>query len=243
VVTDIARREAAPLEQASTPQAAVRLVEWAHAAHSAHQLAAALVQTAFVPQTYRGKAGEATAAILAGAELGLDPLASLRAFDNIQGTAAPKAITLRAVAQAHGHELDVVEESDTRAVVRYRRKGSAESHEVVWTIEQARGLGLVSKDNWKKQPKAMLVARATAEAARRVASDAILGIPYSSEELQDSPVVAPSRRVTAAEVLGKHQTPEPAPEVSTVNVAPTGPPDPADDSWPEVQLPGMGADQ
>jgi hypothetical protein len=84
----------------ATPEAAARLVEWAKAATAAHQLATALAQTAFVPQQYRGKAGEATAAILAGAELGFDPLASLRAFDNIQGTVAPKAITLRAVAQS-----------------------------------------------------------------------------------------------------------------------------------------------
>ena len=39
--------------------------------------------------------------------------------------------------------------------------------------------------NWKKQPGAMLVARATSEACRLVAADAILGIGYSSEEIAD----------------------------------------------------------
>jgi hypothetical protein len=246
-MTDIARREAASLEHTATPQAAARLVEWAQAARAAHAIAESLVQTGFVPKDYRGKPAEATAAILAGAELGFDPMASLRTFDNIQGTAAPKAITLRAVVQSNGHELDIVEEDEQHAVARYRRRGDDDYKFVTWTIERAKKLGLPQKNpNWNTQPQNMLVARATAEAARRCASDAILGIPYSAEELRDAPetvVQAPSRRVTAAEVLGKHQTPEPAPEVSTVNVAPTGPPDPADDSWPEVQLPGMGADQ
>jgi hypothetical protein len=194
-MTEIAvRQDNSP---ATIPQAAAGLVEWAQAAQAAHTLARSLVETAFVPQTYRGKPAEATAAILAGAELGLNPLASLRAFDNIQGTAAPKAITLRAVAQSHGHEVEVTEESDLQAVVEYRRKGSQNWRTVTWTIQQARDLGLTSKDNWKKQPKSMLVARATSEAARRVASDALLGIPYSAEELQDS-IPEPTAKVTRA---------------------------------------------
>ena len=241
-----------PAEVATIPQAAAGLVEWAHAAQAAHTLAQSLVQTAFVPQTYRGKPAEATAAILAGAELGLNPLASLRAFDNIQGTAAPKAITLRAVAQAHGHDVEVAEESDVKAVVEYRRRGSDTWRRVEWTIEQARGLGLTSKDNWKKQPKAMLVARATAEAARRVASDAILGIPYSAEELEDSqpepttPVQRASRRVQRQ---ARPTPPEPefedTPPVSsrTEPEAPETPaePDPAPDPITPKQLTALNA--
>jgi hypothetical protein len=198
-------------EVTTIPQAAAGLVEWAQAAQAAHTLARSLVETAFVPQQYRGKPAEATAAILAGAELGLNPLAALRAFDNIQGTAAPKAITLRAVAQSHGHDVEVSEESDSKVVVEYRRKGSDNWRTVTWTIQQARDLGLVSKDNWKKQPKSMLVARATSEASRRVASDALLGIPYSSEELQDS-IPEPTAKVTRAPRTVQRQAKPVAPE-------------------------------
>jgi hypothetical protein len=197
------------------PDAAAGLVEWAHAAQAAHTLATSLVKTSFVPQKYRNKPDEAAVAMLAGAELGLSPLASLRAFDDIQGTAAPKAITLRAVAQAHGHEVEITEESDVRAVARYRRAGSSDWQTVEWTIEQARGLGLTGKDNWKKQPKSMLVARATSEASRRVASDAILGIPYSSEELQDSlpePTAKVSRSTTSRPVQRRQPPPTPEPD-------------------------------
>jgi len=208
-MTELAvRQDNAP---ATIPQAAAGLVEWAQAAQAAHTLARSLVETAFVPQQYRGKPAEATAAILAGAELGLNPLASLRAFDNIQGTAAPKAITLRAVAQANGHDVEVAEESDSKVVVEYRRKGADQWRTVTWTIQQARDLGLTSKDNWKKQPKSMLVARATSEASRRVASDALLGIPYSSEELQDEQP-EPTRQVARKTVQRAPKPVAPEPE-------------------------------
>lgn len=163
------------------------LMRWAEQAQAAHQLAHGICETTFVPQQYRGKPMEAAAAILAGAELGFSPMAALRTFDNIQGTAAPKAITHRAVVQAQGHDIWVVEQTPERAVVRGRRNGATEVVESVWTIERAKGLGLTGKDNWKKQPSAMLVARATSECARFVASDALLGMPYSSEEIADDP--------------------------------------------------------
>jgi len=239
-MTEIAVREDAP----APTEAADKLIAWAKAAHAAHQIAVSLVKTSFVPKNYAGKPEEATAAILAGAELGFDPMASLRTFDNIQGTTAPKAITLRAVAQSHGHDIDIVEEDERHAVARYRRKGSAEWQTVEWTIARAERMGLPGRNpNWKSNPQAMLVARVTAEAARRVASDAILGIPYSSEELRDNPepVRTESRRVTAAEITGRNAHREhvhvdpPRPDAEPEPPA-EGPP--ADD-WPDVApIPG-----
>jgi len=161
-----------------------RLGAWAQSADAAYAVAQRLVQSSFVPQAFRGKPVEATAAILAGAEVGLNPMASLRAFDVIQGQAAPRALTLRAVAQSHGHDIEIVESTATRCRVRARRRG-ADWQPVTWTIDRAKELGLTGKDNWRKQPQAMLVARATSEAARLVAADAILGIGYSAEEVAD----------------------------------------------------------
>jgi hypothetical protein len=46
----------------------------------------------------------------------------------------------------HGHEVRVVEEGDERAVVRGRRHGAGEPHEVTYTIEQARSSGAL--DEW-----------------------------------------------------------------------------------------------
>ena len=166
-------------------QAVQRLSDWAHSADAAYQVAQRLSDSAFVPAQFRGKPVETTAAILAGLEVGLQPMAALRSFDIIQGQAAPRAITLRAVVQAHGHEMVLVESTASRCRMKGRRHGSDEWQTVTWTLDRAKDLGLTGKDNWKKQPAAMLTARATSELARLIASDAILGIGYSAEEVAD----------------------------------------------------------
>jgi hypothetical protein len=224
----------APMVPQQAPQVPVvaQLTEWAHGAQAAHEVAVNLVNTSFCPAHYRPKPGDkgeaaynATAAILAGLEVGLQPMASLQAFHSIQGVAAPKAITLRAIVQSHGHSLDIVESSATRAVAVGRRNGTGTPQRSEWTIERAQTMGLPGKNpNWKSQPEAMLIARATAECARLVAADAILGIPYAVEELQDTdggPVQAtaeqvqppaPARRRNAASVLPAQAEPAPEPE-------------------------------
>lgn len=207
-----------------------RLARWAEAAQAAHTMATSLVQTSFVPEAFRNKPHEATAAILAGAEIGLDPMAALRSFDIIQGTAAPRANTLRAVVQSRGHELVLTESTATRAIVKGRRRGEQNWQTSTWTIDRAAKLGLTNKSNWKNQPQAMLVARATAECARLIASDAILGIPYASEELVDGDQVGPVAAFPAAEQE------EVRPARRTAQRAPRPVPQPAPE--PELDEPG-----
>jgi hypothetical protein len=177
----------AVVQQQSTMQnqAVDRLAEWADAAIAAHQVAESLVKTSFVPEAFRGKAHEATAAILSGSEVGLSPMASLRSFDIINGVAAPRALTLRAIVQSQGHRIWTHESTATRAIVKGIRRGDNREQMSRWDMDRADALGLKSKDNWKRQPQAMLVARATSELARMIAADAILGIGYTVEELQD----------------------------------------------------------
>lgn len=184
-MTALERRQDAALAVVPEVSSAVMsLASWAQEADAAYEIAQKLTDTSFCPQAFRGKPVEAAAAMLAGAEVGLSPLAALRSFDVIQGTAAPRALTLRAVAQSNGCEFVTVKEDARRVEMKGRRRGG-EWETVVWTIERAQQLGLTGKDQWKKQPQTMLVARATAELARRLAADAILGIPYAAEELAD----------------------------------------------------------
>lgn len=198
----------AQLQPTNLPRAAAALVEWARAASAANALAQSLCKTNFVPAAYRGKPDEATACILAGAEVGLSPMAALAGFDMISGTAYPKALTLRAVLQSLGHEIVIDQSTPTVAKGRAKRRGSSEWQHAEWTIARARQLGLIgktvpAKDNWIKQPTAMLVARLTSELARLVAADALLGIAYSAEEITDglgapaAPVTSPRRQVVA----------------------------------------------
>jgi hypothetical protein len=185
-------------------QAMDRLARWVQQADAVFALADRICSTSFAPSAYRGKPAEAAAAMLAGAELGFDPMASLRAFDNINGTPAPKAITQRAVVLGAGHEVETVEQSAKRAVVRGRRKGATDWQVATWDIARAMKLPqFKTNPNYQNNPEAMLVARATSEVCRWVAPDAIMGMPYSAEEISDHPELAPSpiaRRLTVADL-------------------------------------------
>ena len=208
-MTELAvRQEGSP---ALLPDKPMRLVEWAEEARAAHSLAQSLCQTPFAGQ-YKNDALGATAAILKGAEVGLTPVTALGAFDLIQGTPAPKAITLRALVQAHGHSVWVEHSTDAECLAKARRRGESVVHESRWTISRAQKLGLTSKQNWKNQPAAMLMARATAEVCRMVAADVILGIGYSAEEIADNEPQATTTVTRSAQrtTVRRKPTPESA---------------------------------
>lgn len=210
------------------------LVKWAMDARHAHQIAVSLSKTSFVPATMRGKADDITAAILAGDELGLKPMASLRSMDIIQGTPALRAHAMRGLLQSHGHEVELVSSTVERCEMRGRRKGSEAWQSVTWTIDRAAALGLTTKPEWKKQPQTMLVARATGEICRLIASDVLHAMPYAAEEL-DGGMHEASRGVvrtevpTAAEILG---APVPADGIGAPVAADTQDDVPADDAPP-----------
>jgi hypothetical protein len=188
--------------------AIARLASWAETARAAYDIAVMLVKTTFVPAQYRDKPHEAAAAIMAGAELGIPgPIGAMKAFHPINGTPSLAALAMRGIVQSHGHQVPIRFSDATRAEVAGRRKGETDWHTSVWTIERATEAGLVGgkNPNWKTNPTAMLVARATSEVCRWVASDALMGMPYSAEELQDQgeQVAAPvpaARRLTTADL-------------------------------------------
>lgn len=188
------------------------LMQWAQEADLAYQMAQKLAATSFVPQSLRGKPGDITAAILAGAELGLKPMATLKSIDVIQGTPALRAHAMRAVVQNQGHEIELVESRADYCKMRGRRKGSDGWQTVEWTIQRAAQMKLTEKAEWKKQPQNMLVARATGELCRLIASDALHGMAYVSEELEGTAYgeVVPAKAPLSVAALTA-PTPEPTP--------------------------------
>jgi hypothetical protein len=161
-----------------------RLVAWATAAHAANQLAKALAATDFCPAHFRGKPGEATAAIIAGDEVGLPPLAALRSIYIVHGTPAMYARTMRALALSHGHEMWTESATDAKVVVCGRRRGSDKVERAEWTIARAQKAGYTSNKKYATNPLEMLRAKADAEVARLIAADALAGIGYSVEDIE-----------------------------------------------------------
>lgn len=270
-MTDIALPEdrAAELEPArrnDIPDGAgtSALVLWAYEAQQAHNIARSLARTSFVPASLRNKPEDITAAILAGQELGLQPMASLRSMDVIQGTPALRAHAMRGLVQSHGHQIELVESTDQHCKMRGRRKGEG-WQEVIWDLDRAAKLGLLSKDQWKKQPRTMLVARATGEICRLVAADVLYAMPYAAEELWGSVPDGESGgasagsvpQVTAAEISQWAPQSPAGPQAATADepavASVSGPPTNGAggnghqqaalgaDDWPEPAKPGGGS--
>jgi hypothetical protein len=235
----------APVEE---PLFDSQLVRWAMDARQAHQIAQSLAKTSFVPKSFQGKPDDVTAAILAGQELGLKPMAALRSMDIIQGTPALRAHAMRGLLQSQGHSIQLVESTMTRCVMKGKRKGEESWQQVTWTLERAKQLGLTGKSEWQKQAQTMLVARATGEVCRLVAADALYAMPYTAEELGDDLPLSIVGLTAEAAPKKARRTPlaiAPDPELLPPDEAqpepePTGdtPPDPdLNEEWPETAKP------
>lgn len=185
------------------------LGQWARDASDAYRVARSLAPTEFVPDAMRNRPELVTAAILAGIEIGLQPMAALRSFDIVKGTPTMRANTLRGLVQAAGHEVWIDPDSnETRAIAYGRRRGSDITQRSVWSMERARGLGIADRDNYRKQPGVMLVARATAEVCRLTASDVTLGL-YAAEEIDDTAESAAPAKPKTKRRTAKRQPVEP----------------------------------
>lgn len=180
------QRAATPAQDYAS-NAITRLTDWAQEARAAASIAASLVKTSFVPEAFRGKAEEATAAILTGFEMGLSPMAALRAIYVIKGTPGMYAKTMRAIVQSKGHEIWVESANSTRVVVKGRRKGADQVETSAWDMERVKKAQLNNNSQYGKNPQNMLTARATAEVCWLIAADALHGISASVEELGEDP--------------------------------------------------------
>lgn len=195
----------------ASPPTESELEAWARDAIAISNIAANIATTSLAG-AYRGKPDEVTAVILAGHELGIQPMTSLKSIDVIQGQPALRAHAMRGLLQAKGHEIELLESTPVYCKMRGRRKGADKWQEVEWDTDRARQLGLLGKDQWKKQPKTMLIARATGEICRLVAADALHGMPYVSEELNGyvhGEAAQPKRAPLSVAALIANQ-PEPA---------------------------------
>lgn len=199
----------------------------------AYGLAEKMVKTSMVPSHFRLKPEDATAAILYGAELGLNPIQSLQQVFSVHGKPSLEARTMVALLKAKGYRIKTIENTDTRATLHGWEPGAAAEDDpeaVTWTIDDAYKAEFVPvRDEktgaWKTnsngklagnmkyltQPRQMLWAKAAAELCRHLAPDVLLGIAYSREDLESEPAPDPvhvkSERVSVADVLGEQQSP------------------------------------
>lgn len=154
-------------------------------APSAWKLAEKIAGTDFVPTALRGRPEAVLACILAGHELGIGPMQALSKIHIIEGRPAMAAELMRALVLQAGHELEYADVSITSVTAEGRRRGSDRWTRVTWTADDVKRGQLDQKPNHRKWPRAMLIARATAELCRMIFPDVLAGISYTIEELSD----------------------------------------------------------
>lgn len=120
--------------------------------------------------------------MLKGFELGISPMQALDGIQIIQSKPTVSPQLMLALINRSGELQDIQMDGDAKAyTVTMTRKGRS-PHTEVFTIENAKAMGLAGKDNWQKQPAVMLKWRAVSACARVVFPDVIQGM-YTPEEM------------------------------------------------------------
>ena len=209
---------------------------WTDVLPAVGDLAAKISQTEFVPDTMRGKPAVVAAAILYGRELGLAPMTSLRSVALIKGRPALSAEAMRAMVLAAGHHITFEEMTSARCVIIGRRKGSEDTTRVVFTMDDAKKMGVGGNAQYSKMPRQMLAARATAELCRLIFADVIGGL-VADVEVDDD--VEPLASVTPMTTARRKNPPKvnPNPEPPVALAEPSQPDEPVlDDDIVEAEV-------
>jgi hypothetical protein len=167
--------------------------------------AAATLKSArgLLPEALKSE-GEIVAVLLAGQELGLPPMASLRGLQVVRGKVIISYDTMVALLRRAGYRVAWTESTATRAELRLTAPDGSE-HVETWDVERAKRAGLWGKGTWAQYPDTMLRARCVSSAARAFAGEVLAGV-YVEEageraEIEARTVERPAVRERARDVV------------------------------------------
>lgn len=153
-----------------------------------------LSKSPVIPTNLKGNIPAIYSILLMGAELGLKPMQSINSIHVIQGRTALSAQLMLSIVKKRCPDFRISmkisgDKTSPVVIVRGVRHGGDEEFETKWDMSRAGALGLIGKDNWKKQPITMLQWRAVSEVCRFLAPEAVLGI-YTDDEAEDIQAVS-----------------------------------------------------
>lgn len=127
---------------------------------------------------------QAIVKVLAGAELGLPPFASMSGIHIVQGKPVLGANVIATLVKNSGrYDYNVKTCTAETCAIEWLENGQKRG-ESTFTMSEAQAAGLTGKDNWKKYPSDMLFARAISRGARRFAPGIFGGAPvYTPDEM------------------------------------------------------------
>lgn len=115
---------------------------------------------------------------------GLHPIQAMRRYHIIQGQVSLRTDTMLANFMARGGKVEWVKVTTTECEAVFDAPGLSKPLSYRWTMEDAGRAGLAGKDNWKKDPRAMLKARVISGGLRLADPASVVGL-YAPEEVQD----------------------------------------------------------
>lgn len=127
---------------------------------------------------------QAIVKVMAGAELGLPPFASMTGIHIIQGKPVLGANVLATLVKNDPrYDYKIKTATDQKCELTWYENGQ-EVGPSAFTIAEAKAANLNGKDNWKRYPSDMLFARAISRGARRYAPGIFGGSPvYTPDEM------------------------------------------------------------
>lgn len=150
-------------------------------------------RAALLPQAYRGKPADILIATGLGNAIGIAPAQALYEIYVVNGRPSPSANLMAALVRRAGHKLRI-QGDDTQCTATIVRADDPDyPMSATWTIKKAQDAKLTGKDTWRQFPGAMLRARAISEVVRMAAPEAVMGMEYSREEVEqidDRPTAA-----------------------------------------------------
>ena len=181
------------------------------------QLAEILAKSDLLPKALRGKVADVAMTMMAGAEMGFGPGASLRNMHVIEGKPVLSASGKVALVKASGKckYFDCVEENDERVTYETMRIGATRPRRATWTKQRAKDAGLLSKDNHRLFLKQMLDARAKSELCENTYEDVLAGVA-TEEEIGDWTPPTRTDDAIDAEIVSETSATEP-PEIAQID--------------------------
>lgn len=130
---------------------------------------------------------------------GIHPIKALMAYDVINGQPALKASEALARYMDAGGKIEWIKSDKESAKARFTHPSSG-SFEYEYTVEDATDAGLINKENWKKNLKAMLRARCTS-AGIRMSYPRCLNNMYTADEVQDFDTKESNEEIETATII------------------------------------------
>ena len=149
--------------------------------------AKAVCQSDIIPTVYRGKPANILVAVGYGAPLGLTPMQSLQDISVINGKPTASASFIASHVRMAGHKLRVKKDEKALSVTATIVRSDDPDYPISVTRDKAwaQQMGLLNKDNYRKQPMTMLTWRAITAVAREACPEILYGVQYSPDELHD----------------------------------------------------------